>query len=117
MMNTILLQAVNSTNVNDITFRTMDVVLIVGGVISVLTSFFVLRFQSISTAKDLAAYIAANEKTNAQFGKELDKIGEVHGDFKEKIFKKMDEQNTQLHDLGINIEKFKTEIIQQLNKK
>ena len=116
-MNFFILLQTQGTNVNDITFRTMDVVLILGGAVSVLTSFFVLRFQSVSNAKDLAAYILSNDKEIARLEKEIEKNDVSHGDFKKEIFKKMDESNNQVHELGLSIEKFKNEILQTLNKK
>lgn len=104
------------TSVNDITFRTTDVCVIIGGLISVLTSFFVLRYQSMSNAKDLAAYVLSNDKEIARLEREIEKNDVSHGDFKKEIFKKMDDHNASVHELGLNIEKFKNEIIQQIKK-
>ncbi len=109
MLSSLLLQ----TNVNDITFRTMDVVMIVGGVASLLTIFFTLK----NTITNNTAAIAALKETVKEQEIEMEKIKLDNGTFKKEIFHKFDEQNRELHQLSINIEKFKNEILQTINRK
>lgn len=109
MLLSILLQ----TNVNDITFRTMDVVLIVGGVISILTTFFVIRAQTVSNAEKLTAQALEIEKLEGK----IEKMGEANGAFKKEIFQALEKQSAEIHQVNLNIERFKTDIIQTISKK
>ena len=105
-----------ATNVQDITFRAMDVVVIVSGIISVLGSFFYLRFQASSTAKELDAYMKTNDKEMEKLEAMIEKHGEVTGEFKEKIFRKLEEQGGEMHKLALSIADFKNEILKELKK-
>lgn len=108
-----MLSIILQTNVTDITFRTMDVVLIVGGVISILTTFFVQRYQGMSNAEKIKTAYDEIEKLELK----LEKMSEANGIFKKEIFHALEKQSNEIHQVNLNIERFKTEIIQQLNKK
>lgn len=112
MSATLLISILLQTNVNDITFRTMDVVMIVGGVASLLTIFFTLK-NTITNNTDKIATLKEEMK---HLENELEKVKLDNGTFKTAIFAKFDEQNKELHQLSIMIEKFKNEILQQIKK-
>jgi len=95
------------TGINDITFRTMDVVVIVGGAISLITSFLYQRFQIAENRRSLESLQKQYDKDIEKIENSLDKIGETHGEFKEKIFSKIDGLGEEIHKIALTIQELK----------
>jgi len=97
------------TNVTDITFRIMDVVLIIGGVISMLTTFFVLKQKSEKNTDKITDLMEDVIKLEAK----IVKFEDGSADFRKGIFAKLDKQNEEIHKLGLSLEG----VLSKLNNK
>lgn len=88
-----------STNIQDLTFRTMDMVMIVGGVVSFLGTFLWMKFTMQAQDKELRELEVRLAKAEAQ-----------HDTFKEKIFEKLEEYQGSITNIEKLMVELKTEI-------
>ena len=89
-----------ATNVNDISFRLMDVIMIVGGVGSILVQYFTQKGKIQSICEAFDNYKKITDKEVELLTTELTKMEDKHGDFKDNIFKRLDDQNESIHKLS-----------------
>lgn len=99
----LLQEVIAQTNVNDISFRLMDVVMIVGGIGTLLISFLTqkARIQGIEDA--FQNYKTINDKCIDVLTADLTKQENKHSDFTKDIFTRLDKQNDSIHELSKQI--------------
>lgn len=103
-----------ATSVTDLSFRLMDVVMIVGGVSTMITNHFIQKGKIERLKDSQDTYKTITDKQIDYLVTELKSVEANHGAFKGDIFKRLDTQNESIHTLSNQITKL-TQIIE--NKK
>lgn len=98
-----------STNINSVSFGIKEVSFIAGGIISVLTSYFILQGRVSKLEDSIVSNKEKYDEARAMLQKEVDDLKSDHKTFEKEIVADVKEVKDLLH-------KMHTEIIQKISE-
>lgn len=100
--------------VSTFTFRMADTILIGGGLVSVISGYFYIKFKADGTSKELDDFKKEYEKESIAMAKNVDKVFELYNQLNKTVVNKLEQQNESIHSLSTQIKELEIKILEKI---